>query len=152
MQTQKEAPAKGTTGQEIKEIIEAVHTLALERQRQHKEHFQGGVRVCWDNARPHKWAEEQLKPLRFNFVKIPPYSPEFNKVVEHQFNIIKREFHQRVLEDMSIRNFQTAAEVLMEVVAEKVTRNELMKDASSMKATLKAIYEADGGWPDHDLK
>jgi len=144
MQTQKKAPAKGTTGEEIKEIIEVVHALALEKERRRKGHFRGGVRICWDNARQHKWAERQLK---YNFVKIPPYSPDFNKVVEHQFNTIKGEFQKRVLADLSICDYRSAADLLVEVVGEVVTPDELLKDASTMKATMRAVYQADGGWP-----
>jgi DDE superfamily endonuclease len=151
MQTTKNAPAKGTTGQEMKEIIEAVHLKALKKQQKDKHAFEGGVRVCWDNARPHKWAEKQLPKKSFKFVKIPPYSPDFNKVIEHRFNHIKRLFQQRVFDNPKIRTFKAAAKLLKKVVNETVTQDAVMADASTMKQTLKAIYDADGGWPPHDL-
>ncbi len=151
MQTTKNVLAKGTTGQEMKQIIEIVHRKALEEQRKAKDGFKGGVRVCWDNARPHKWAEKQLPKRFFKFVSIPPYSPDFNKVIEHRFNHIKRVFQQRVFDDPRIRTFKAAAKLLKTVVEETVTPDIVMKDASTMKQTLRAVYDADGGWPPHDL-
>lgn len=106
--------------------------------------FKGGVRFQWDNAPIHKTAERQLG---YNFNKIPPYSPDFNKVVEHRFGTIKREFQKRVFTDLSIRNYTTAAKLLRKVVEDVVTPNAVFADACTVKKTLEAVYRADGGWP-----
>lgn len=141
-------PARGITGKEIATIMRALHKTAKKKARAAPRQFKGGVRYQWDNARPHKWAERQLG---YKFVRIPPYSPDFNKVVEHQFNIIKRAFQKRVFGDLRICNFTSAACLLEQVVKEVVKVNALRKDAASMKDTLTAVHKANGGWAPPNL-
>lgn len=111
--------------------------------------FIGGVGVVMDNWSVHK---KVIKQLGGHCIPIPANSPEFNKPIEHLFNLIKAEFGRRyselLIEAGSQRFIPLAAAkaLLKTVVYDVVNPKSIAKDVDDLTRTYKAIIAAKGGY------
>jgi DDE superfamily endonuclease len=106
--------------------------------------------VVLDNAKWHVLARYQHRD-DIEFMDIPPYSPEFNKPVEHAFNCIKAAFWERyntMLMERAAKPivFREAKDLLKQVAQELITSDSVQKDVLTMRDTYKAIIENGGSY------
>jgi hypothetical protein len=141
MQTKTGLEAKGLTAEEFEVNFKALEKIVRAQQHLHRVSTAGRGRVWLDNARWHsdsQLARPGLCP------KVPPYSPDIMKVIEHCWNTIKREFNQRFSSDQSITDITTAAALFEKVAHEVITLESVEKDVATLRDTLKAIVDANG--------
>jgi len=147
MQTKQGDDAVGLTSEEFEDHLAKIIDIARARLHERKPFTDGGVTVMLDNA---KWHKESQKNRPGMCPKLPPYSPETNKPVEHAWNTIKREFGQRLSADRSVTTLAAAAALFERVAHEVITAESVAKDAATMKATMVAMVKAKGGYlPKH---
>lgn len=142
MQTKQGDNAAGLTAQEFEYNFKRFYKVARDNSDAHKEWAAGGVSVWLDNAR---WHGESQRMRPKVCPKIPPYSPDIMKVIEHPWNTIKREFRQRLSADKTITDLNEAAALFERVAHEVITPESVAKDVATVRDTLKAIQEAKGG-------
>lgn len=130
----------------------------------------GGVRFVFDHVRYHDSAVrflEQRYPW-FKRMFTAPWSPDFNKPVEHGHNNLKREFGVRVRVEGKKLDVQRAEELLIAAADAKVTVESVARDVDMLPtmwqvvmATEKETVRAPNGktyrgvwgdWPPKELR
>jgi hypothetical protein len=149
MQRKDGDPSKNYTADEFDSAMERVREKVRALQTQHPRFFPGGVKFVMDKAKQHG---RFTKALGDRAIPHPPLSFEFNKVVEHLFNTIKYELKKRLSALLVTRGvshklvpFKETKKIMVEVMNTVVRVESLIKDASTMRDTYRAVIAAGGG-------
>ena len=149
LQTAAGDPSSGITWAEFREVMGKVKKKCEQLAQANPRNWVGGVKFIMDNARYHGLT----KPDRdWEVVRIPPYSPEFNKPVEHMFNTIKGEFQRRysqILAGAGPGRFVTvdgARTLLGNVIGDVATAETVSKDVDTYMDMLNEVIAAEGGY------
>lgn len=165
MQTQQGKPALSPTAQEIQDLVKAVvaeiaaQTCAEGEEPDTLKPFPAGFVPCisLDNAPVHTRAKEAMvaQHMPCTFERIPPYSPDIHKVIEHVHGIVQRAFQRNLLRRSAENLPDTVPELfatMRSIFDRKVTTTLVRKDILSLQATLQAIIDNKGRYPERKLR
>ena len=122
--------------------------------------FRTGYKPIWsfDNARHHISALESglLEPAgvtKRTRARLPPYSSDMHKVVEHAIGNTVAAFHRRLRANSRVRTMEGYIAMLTAAFFEVNTADRISRDVSSLKGTYRVIAASraeggvEGGWP-----
>lgn len=105
-----------------------------------------------DNAPTHKFlipGEYDVGPI----LKLPPYSPDLHKVVEHQHALIKRVWYSRIRKQFpNEATREEAQELLQQVIKDVVKQDVIERDMISLNRTYCRILELEGDYPEAEFR
>jgi hypothetical protein len=163
-QTQQGKPAQSPTAEEIQDLVKTVvaevaaQTCAAGEQPDILKPFPHGFVPCisLDNAPVHTRAKVALvaQHVPCTFEEIPPYSPDIHKVIEHVHAIVHQAFMAR-LRRCQVDNLPESMSDVFRIVRHlfktKITTAGIQEDILSLQATLQAIINRGGQWPEKSL-
>ena len=132
--------AKSTTQEEFEDNMNIIAALA------NLKHAAMGQQplFCYDNNKIQAQAEYgRMGMAWFQRVKIPVHSPDFNKPIEHVFNIIKEQLRQRIYFHVGGVSAAMLQQWVVEIF-EGISTSGIAKDVASLKRTYKAVATALG--------
>ena len=122
--------------------------------------FRPGYKPIWsfDNARPHTSAMESglLEPAgvtKRTRARLPPYSSDMHKVVEHAIGNTVAAFHRKVRATSRVRTMEGYIAMLTAAFNEVNTADRISRDVESLMGTYRVIAASkaeggvEGGWP-----
>jgi hypothetical protein len=122
--------------------------------------FKPGYKPIWsfDNARHHTSALEsgQLAPAgitKRTRARLPPYSSDMHKVVEHAIANTVATFHRKLRASRRVRTMAGYISMLRAAFFEVNTADRINRDVESLMATYRVIAASkanggvEGGWP-----
>lgn len=95
----------------------------------------GGLRFVFDHVRYHDSAVKLLERSFsewFMRLHTPPWSPDFNKPVEHGHNNLKREFGVRARAEDKKMDVLRAKQLLIDAAVAKVTAESVARDVDTL--------------------
>jgi len=130
----------------------------------------GGIRFVFDHVRYHDSAVRYLKRSFpwFQRMYTAPWSPDFNKPVEHGHNNLKHEFGVRVRAERKKLDLEVAKKLVREAADAKVTAASVARDVDSLPSMWQVIIAKEtetvqapdgkkyrgvwGNWPPKELR
>lgn len=145
----KARPARSPTAQEFVDFVVSVRAVMAA-------HFQHPLYI-FDNPWFHVGKEATRLFLESGFpdeemLKIPPYSPEFNKVVEHSHARLVPAVEAGVTANPNVWGFEPVCQIISEAFATVNTPEFIRRDTLTWTDTCDAIVEAEGGHIQHRFR
>ena len=105
-----------------------------------------------DNAAVHKSAIKMLinegSYTEADFVKIPPYSPDIMKAIEHTHAIVCTHFRKELMKlDKPYQSLLQYQALMEHMFNHYIKRASMRRDIESLKETFEQIIKEGGGWP-----
>lgn len=155
MQTAKGGEAKRVTTQEFQEVV--LPALMEELKAENKAHpgYYGPV-ICisWDKAKWHVAGPAlKLRGTRFQFLPVPTQGHDFNRVVEHAINTLKRAARKYFRDHPEVTKIAEMKAAVYKLFKQVVTADSVRKDIQGLHAMYHVINASnakggtEGGWP-----
>lgn len=140
LQTMQGRPAAAMVREEMTDNVKGV-IRELERLNKPKHR----VLLSWDNARPNATTAElgSLGLLPEQRLRLPAYSPDMHRVIEHQMGIMKGELHKATLARDVLHTPETL-QALVRATFSKLDKAAIRKDVESLHLAWQVVAGAKG--------
>jgi len=157
MQTLMGTAAKGTTSKEFVKMIKKIVAEAAKLYNQKGDKYRGrGVwepLLSYDNPCIHAGATADLEEIgitqRENRVRLPEYSPDFYKVIEHVHSNLQQKSRDVLRDDASINTPMQYVDLLFKYFKsfKSLDKGGIVRDVQSLPETYQEVHRLKGGWP-----
>lgn len=95
---------------------------------------------CYDNNRIQAGADfKRMYFKKHQWVHIPPYSPDFNKPIEHVFHQMKQKLGDRIYHHTGPLEVQDLRQWVLDIFEKQISTASIAKDVHSLKNTYLAV-------------
>lgn len=104
----------------------------------------------YDNPNWHKGADPRKAGISPDqCIKLPTWSPDFNKPIEHAHHYTKRAFNEWLLDNPGSHSNEQVLNKWQELFYDKAAQDTVWRDVKSLQHTYEAVHKAGGGFVEH---